>query len=895
MKKLNKILAIILAILMVISIIPITASAEDNIISGTEGDSYSWSFDKNTGTLTVTDEGAGQIYSYYRFTTGKKRPWEDVIHDVKYLVIDESIKYIGEYAFADADSLETVTMLGVETIDYNAFDCCQSLKSITVGNKLKSIYDSFKQCDKLTYIYYLGTQNEWDHVYLYDYYDILQGEVKVYPSDYVVYSGYGNCVGNLESDGLSWIFDANTYALTISGEGALPDIFSLIDLVGNFSYRFIGCRDWEFYKYDIKKVVVNDGVTYIGENYFRFLPHLTEVVIPATVTEIGCKAFLTSDAITDVYFKGTEEQWNAIIVDNDNETLLNATIHYNYVECEHNFETTVVTEPTCINRGYTTHICSICNESYVDSFLEFAECPDYVEVIWQPTCTTPGYISYECPVCHTGNVEEYLDPTTHSYEQTSVTQPTCTTQGYTTYTCTSCGKTVKDDYTSSFGHDYGGIENIVDPTCTSQGYTVQTCLICGYVGNTNTVPSLGHNYETVVTEPTCEEQGYTTYICTVCEYTTVDDYIESTEHVSDSWVVTKEPTCTRAGTKTGVCSICNEEVSVSVLSLGHDYSDLKFEYEPTCTTDGRKSKECSRCGSKTSIEIIPATGHSFGDWEQVDDAECGEYGRFERACSNCNQVNVMSAPVEHDYSLENILIEATCTTDGSKAVECSLCGDTTTETIPATGHNHETEIIAPTCTEQGYTIYTCGCGDTYVDDYIDATGHNHTSEITTPATHTTTGIMIYTCYCGDSYTETIEEIAEHNYESVVTAPTCTEQGYTTYTCECSDTYVDDYVDVLGHTPAESVRQWPANPTCTENGSIYEVVYCSVCEEEISRELIVIEATGHADNDNDGNCDNCEEQLCDHNCHKNGFFWKILNFINRLFGLNKVCECGVSHY
>ena len=92
----------------------------------------------------------------------------------------------------------------------------------------------------------------------------------------------------------------------------------------------------------------------------------------------------------------------------------------------------------------------------------------------------------------------------------------------------------------------------------------------------------------------------------------------------------------------------------------------------------------------------------------------------------------------------------------------------------------------------------------------------------------------------------------HSYNTVVTDPTCTEDGYTTYTCGCGDTYVDDETD----------------------------------------------ATGHADNDNDGYCENCDELICDHNCHKGGiagFFWKITRFFNKLFGTNKYCECGAAHY
>ena len=89
-----------------------------------------------------------------------------------------------------------------------------------------------------------------------------------------------------------------------------------------------------------------------------------------------------------------------------------------------------------------------------------------------------------------------------------------------------------------------------------------------------------------------------------------------------------------------------------------------------------------------------------------------------------------------------------------------------------------------------------------------------------------------------------EPIHEHNYEAVVTAPTCTAQGYTTYTCECGDSYVDDYVDALSHTPAEAVEENRVEATCTAEGSYDEVVKCSVCGTEISREKKTIEKLAH---------------------------------------------------
>ena len=59
-----------------------------------------------------------------------------------------------------------------------------------------------------------------------------------------------------------------------------------------------------------------------------------------------------------------------------------------------------------------------------------------------------------------------------------------------------------------------------------------------------------------------------------------------------------------------------------------------------------------------------------------------------------------------------------------KTFTCA-CGDTYTETIDATGHNHETVVTAPTCTETGYTTYTCACGDSYTGNEVGAAGHNY--------------------------------------------------------------------------------------------------------------------------------------------------------------------------
>ncbi|MBR5427148.1 MAG: alpha/beta hydrolase [Clostridia bacterium] len=74
----------------------------------------------------------------------------------------------------------------------------------------------------------------------------------------------------------------------------------------------------------------------------------------------------------------------------------------------------------------------------------------------------------------------------------------------------------------------------------------------------------------------------------------------------------------------------------------------------------------------------------------------------------------------------------------------------------------------------------------------------------------------------------------HNFTSVVTPKTCTEAGYTTYTCtDCGAYFVGDVIGA-GHTEADAVEENYIAATCKDEGGYDEVVYCSVCGQELSR-------------------------------------------------------------
>ena len=84
----------------------------------------------------------------------------------------------------------------------------------------------------------------------------------------------------------------------------------------------------------------------------------------------------------------------------------------------------------------------------------------------------------------------------------------------------------------------------------------------------------------------------------------------------------------------------------------------------------------------------------------------------------------------------------------------------------------------------------------------------------------------------------------HSYTAVATPPTCTQLGYTTHTCSCGDSYVDTYVNALGHTASPAVRENEVAASCEKAGNYDEVVYCSVCDTELSRTPHTVEKLAH---------------------------------------------------
>lgn len=87
---------------------------------------------------------------------------------------------------------------------------------------------------------------------------------------------------------------------------------------------FLGC-------FKLSTARIPDGVTVIANSAFDNCNSLTTVIIPDSVVEIK-SAFYGCTSLTRICYKGSEEQWNAILKDRNNGLFDKANITFNYAK-----------------------------------------------------------------------------------------------------------------------------------------------------------------------------------------------------------------------------------------------------------------------------------------------------------------------------------------------------------------------------------------------------------------------------------------------------------------------------------------------------------------------------------------------------------------------------------
>lgn len=178
------------------------------------------------------------------------------------------------------------------------------------------------------------------------------------------------------------------------------------------------------------------------------------------------------------------------------------TYNDNYINASgHSFTNYVLDgNATCTQDGTMTAKCDKCSETNTIPAPGSKLGHDYAQTVTPATCVSGGYTTFVCTRCNDTYVGNYVDAIGHSYNNV-VTPPTCTAGGYTTHTCVRGDSTYVDSQTLPLGHSYAA--TVVAATTTSQGYTVYTCTRCGvnYVSDyTPVLPALTPSEDKIAKE-----------------------------------------------------------------------------------------------------------------------------------------------------------------------------------------------------------------------------------------------------------------------------------------------------------------------------------------------------------------------------------------------------------
>ena len=390
--------------------------------------------------------------------------------------------------------------------------------------------------------------------------------------------------------------------LTITGTGAMPDFdFPNGNLAPWWNYEALGMNAISEIDFDIKgnlkRVIIGDGVTNVGDYALFCLPAATQVTLPESVTRIGRYGIAMCSALTGMSIpKSVTEIGDFGLAGNG---------------------LTAVTLPDglqSLGRGAFDTCASLTNTTLPAAITAvpgkcFADCTKLLNVKYAGTVTAIGDLAFEsCKSLVTAPIPETVTEIgasafTGCTALTDVTLPagvaaipdgcfqgcialkdmklpgTVTSVGHNTFTGCTALKDVRCYGAPPTVEPAGAAEHSFEPAIvtihynpdpvygwtleadgTWQGYKVSSkgaCLHTGYGTHENTVPA------------TCGEAGRTETICDNCGDVVSTKEIPATgAHTWDNGKVTTEPTATTPGVRTYTCTICGQTKNEIIPATG---------------------------------------------------------------------------------------------------------------------------------------------------------------------------------------------------------------------------------------------------------------------------------------------------------------------------------------
>ncbi len=214
------------------------------------------------------------------FSDPDKQPWRSFRKKIRAVRVNFATRdsgYIGENAFAECTSLCEVALESkVSVIASNAFKNCAALKSVIGTDSIELIEKgAFSGCKNLTDISvpHLTKISGAELVKFNKFHPIRYDpapELKKLKRSGCLVGGFGKS--------FSWALDKNG-VMTFFGEGEMPYNGKFNSEQGNLEKRAV------------KKLILDEGITVIGDSAFEDFSELTEIVFPKGLKQISSNAF----------------------------------------------------------------------------------------------------------------------------------------------------------------------------------------------------------------------------------------------------------------------------------------------------------------------------------------------------------------------------------------------------------------------------------------------------------------------------------------------------------------------------------------------------------------------------------------------------------------------------
>lgn len=511
--------------------------------------------------------------------------------------------------------------------------------------------------------------------------------------------------------------------LTITGTGVMPDFdFPNGNLAPWWNYEALGMNAISEIDFDIKRnlkrVIIGDGVTNVGDYALFCLPAATQITLPESVTSIGRYGIALCSKLTGMSIpKGVTEIGDFGLAGNG---------------------LTAVTLPDglqSLGRGAFDTCASLSGMTLPAAITAvpdkcFNDCTKLLTVDYKGEVTAIGERAFEgCKSLTKAPIPAAVTALGNSafngcIALTDVTLPAGVTAvpDACFQDCTALADMKIPGTVTSVGHNaFTGCKALTDVYCygapptvqpggaaehsfepgivtihynpdpvygwtldtdgTWQGYKVSSkgaCLHTGYGTTKNTVPA------------TCGADGRIDTICSNCGDVIATEVIPATgAHTWDNGTVTTEPTETTPGVRTFTCAVCSQTKTEVIPATGAHTFVFTKNVAPSCTEAGYDLYTCRDCGATEKRNSKPALGHKWDSGTVTTEPTETDPGTMTYTCTVCGatktEVIPATGPHTHVWDEGTVTVAPTETTPGVRTYTCTVCGQTRTEIIPATG------------------------------------------------------------------------------------------------------------------------------------------------------------------------------------------------------------------